>query len=37
VIARGISNRAGERDRELWQVGPALAAVREAVGTILSL
>jgi futalosine hydrolase len=37
VIARGISNRAGERDRELWQVDPALAAVREAVGTILSL
>ena len=37
VIARGISNRAGERDLELWQVGPALAAVREAVGTILSL
>jgi futalosine hydrolase len=37
VMARGISNRAGERDRERWQVGPALAAVRKAVGTILSL
>ncbi|HET7428472.1 MAG TPA: hypothetical protein VFJ66_03410 [Gaiellales bacterium] len=37
VMARGISNRAGERDRDLWQVGPALAAVRDAVGTILSL
>ena len=37
LMARGISNRAGERDRTLWQVSPALAAVREAVGTILSL
>ena len=35
LMVRGISNRAGDRDRESWDIAGALAAVREAVGTIL--
>jgi len=37
LMFRGVSNRAGDRNRATWEAGPALAAVREALGTILSL
>jgi futalosine hydrolase len=35
-MVRGVANAAGDRDRATWHVAPALAAVREAVDTILS-
>lgn len=36
LMVRGVSNMAGDREHARWQVGPALDAVREALGTILS-
>lgn len=36
LMVRGISNRAGDRDRVGWRVSPALRAVRGALDTILS-
>ena len=36
LMVRGISNRAGDRDREGWRIAPALQAVGEALDTILS-
>jgi futalosine hydrolase len=35
LMVRGISNRAGDRDASGWDIRGALAAVREALSTIL--
>jgi len=35
-IARGISNRAGDRDKATWQVVPALESVANVARTIIS-
>jgi futalosine hydrolase len=36
TMIRGVANRAGDRDRDGWQIEPALRAVQAALGSMLA-